>query len=195
MAADDLHVLLAFAHVQYSRTEMAIRRRRMVQERLHGAIFEGRPVKPEELDVSDRAMMLSSMQTCLETRHYVEDLRACIIKNETTTDFVTSDDPSIFTSRYHLQRLGRDNFGVASSGALFFLPLTPRLALMSYDGLVYTVPEKQGAYVSVASEQDASALNELQYIKAASNVYFSNWDERERVERDFAVASGRRPES
>jgi hypothetical protein len=189
----DLAVLRGFAYLQYSRTDMAMRRRRMAMEGMHDAIFEGRQVRREEIDVSDRTMMRDSMKTYLETREYVEDLKVCIVKNETGVDFVTSDDPSVFTSRYYVQRRGDNKFGLSSSGALFFLPLTPRLLLLCYDGLVYTIPDKNGAYVIITDQDDVFALNELQYLKAVSNIYFSNWGDRERIAREFCDVSARRP--
>jgi len=86
-------------------------------------------------------MMLRSMRTYFDRREYIEDLKISIVKNETHPDFVTSDDPSIFTSRFHFQKLRQPNFGIGSSGALFFLPMTPTLLLMCHDGDVYTIPK------------------------------------------------------
>lgn len=191
----DLYVLRAFAHLQYSRTDMAMRRIRMMQEGMLNEMYEGRQLTPPDLDVSDRAMMLHSMNMYLQMREYVEDLKICIVKNETPLDFITSDDPSIFTSRYYIQKLGNHSFGTASSGVLFFLPLTPRLLLMCYDGGVYTIPNKVGCYVSITSHSDVFALNELQYLKADENIYFLRWDDRERVLREYLGVAPRRPQS
>lgn len=192
----DLAALRDFAYLQYARTDMAIKRMRIMQEgMMHNVIFEGRPVTPSDLDLSDRAMMLTSLQLYVDIREYIEDLKNCVIKNETRFDFVTSDDPSIFTSRFHIQKLGVNSFGMVSSGALFFMPLTPRLLLMCYDGSVYTIPNKKSCYTSITSKGDVSALNELQYLKAAENIYFSRWDDRDRVEREFHEVSPRRPQS
>ena len=191
----DLKLLQGFAYVQYARTDMAMRRLRMMQEGMSNAICEGRPVMPPGLDLSDRALMLSSIQMCAELQEYIEDLKICIVKNETGSDFVTSDDPSIFTSRFYVQRLRKQSFGVCSSGVLLFLPLTPRLLLMCYDGGVYTIPDKRGCYVSITSQADAFALNELQYLKAAENIYFARWNDQDRVEQEFVEVSPRRPHS
>jgi hypothetical protein len=195
LAAADLDLLRAFAYLQYSRTDMAMRRMRIMQEGMHNALYEGRPITPPDLDLSDRAMMRRSVRAYTDLRKFIEDLKVCIVKNETHHDFITSDDPSIFTSRFYVQRLRDISFGIASSGALFFLPLTPRLLLMCYDGNVYTVPEKRGCYASIISEADAFALNELQYLKAAENIYFSRWDDRNRVEQEFRRVSPQRLQS
>ena len=76
-----------------------------------------------------------------------------------------------------------------------FLPLTPRQVLMCYDGNVYTIPDKKGCWVSITRQADVLALNELQYLKAAENIYFLRWDDRGRVEREFCEVSPRRPQS
>lgn len=192
---EDLALLRAFAYLQYARTDMAIRRRRMIQEEMYDAIYKGRPVTPPDLDLSDRAVMHDTMRTYSDAREYIEDLKTCIVKNETRSDFLTSDDPSIFTSRFYVQKLNKQTFGLMSSGALFFLPLTSRLLLMCYDGGVYTIPDKNGCYVSIANQADVLALNELQYLKAANNIYFSQWDDHDRVQREFRAVSMQRPQS
>ena len=191
----DLAVLRGFAYLQYSRTDMAIRRARMAHEGMHNAIYEGRPVKPPDLNLSDRAMMRMTMALYGDLREYIEDLKTCIVKNETRSDFITSDDPSIFTNRFYVQRIRQQSFGISNSGALFFLPLTPRLLLMCYDGGTYTIPAILGCYISIISDADVFALNELQNLKAAENIYFSRWDDRERVEREFREVIPRRPRS
>ena len=195
LTENDLSMLRSFAYLQYARTEMAMRRARMMHEGMQNAIYEGRPVTAPDLDMSDRTMMLHSMRVYWEMREFVEDLKVCIVQNETRRNFFTSDDPSIFTSRYYVQRLGTRVFGLASSGALIFMPITSRLLLMCYDGDVYTIPDKRGHYVSITSQADVLALNELQYLKAAENLYFSLWDDRDRVDREFLEISSQRPDS
>lgn len=192
---DDLNALRAFAYLQYARTDMAIQRLRWLHNQMIDTMFKGRPVNPPDLDLSDRAMMRTSIGLYSQIREYIDDLKVCIVKNETGTDFVTSDDPSIFTSRFYLQRLRDNAFGIANSGALLFLPLTPHMLLMCYDGQVYTIPDKRGCYVSITNIDDAFALNELQYLHAAANIYFARWDDRDRIDREFREVKPRRPVS
>ncbi len=109
--------------------------------------------------------------------------------------FITSDDPSIFTSRYHFQRLKTHRFGFSSSGAMFILPITPRLLLICYDGDVYTIPEKEGDFLLLSHTADVIAFNEFQYLKSGRNIYFSQWDDRKRIEEEFERINPRRPTS
>ena len=190
---EDLTFLRMFAHLQYSRTDMAVRRMRLQQEGMRNAIFDGRPVTPPDMDLSDRALMRDSIALFMDAREYIEDLRVCIVANRTKYDFVTSDDPAVFTSRYYVQKLGSNNFGLASSGALIFLPLTPRMVLLCYDGGVYTV-SRAGCFLPVTSSNDVLAINELQYLKSAENIYFSNWADEVRVTKEFNAVATSRPE-
>lgn len=191
----DLQSLRDFAHLQYSRTDMAFRRTRLMHEGMHNMIYEGRPVEAEKLDISDRTMMLSTMKLYFDTRAYIEDLKVCIVKNETSQDFITSDDPSIFTSRFYIQKFHTNNFGLASSGALFVLPLTPRHLLVCYDGDVYTIPEKRGCFAFTSNQTDIFAANELQYLKAAENLYFSRWEDRGLIAEQLNEVAAFRPQS
>jgi hypothetical protein len=191
----DLELLRNFAYLQYARTDMAMQRRRMIEEGLHRTIHEGRPIEAPDLDLSDRTIMRDSMHMYARTCDQIDDLKVCILKNESDTDFITSDDPSIFTSRFYLQRLGSQHFGLSSSGALFLLPLSPRLLLICYDGNVYTIPDKEGCFVTTERATDVVALNEFQYLKASKNLYFSKWDDRDRIAQEFQQIIPQRPKS
>lgn len=191
----ELEFLRDFAFLQYQRTDMAMQRMRISHEGLHNAAFLGQPITPPDLDVSDRAMMLWSMRMFVGIRKNVGDLRVCIIRNESPRDLITSDDPAILTSKFQAQRIGTNIFGVGSSGALIFLPLSPRYMLMGYDSDVHTVPDTRGHHVSITNRADADALNELQYLKAGENIYFSQWDDRQHVEQSFGQIVQRRPKA
>ncbi len=116
LAEDDLGVLRTFAYLQYSRTEMAIRRRRIAEEGMQNAVYEGRPVAAPDLDVGDRTIMLRSMLTYFQSREYVDDLKITILDNQTQVDFVTSDDPAVFVNRFYTQRVKSQSFGIKFVG-------------------------------------------------------------------------------
>lgn len=66
---------------------------------------------------------------------------------------------------------------------------------MCYDGKTYLVPEKVGYYVSTDKNTDIRALNELQYLKAAENLYFHDWGDRERIGSEYRATKEHRPKS
>ncbi len=193
-SAKELGLLRGFALLQYQRTDMAARRTRAMHEGLHKAIYDGRRVRNvPELDLSRRRMMLETLQMWARVHKVIDDLKICIINNGTPIDFVTSDDPSVMVSKFLAQREKTNNFGMQSSGVLFFLPLTPRHCLMCYDGDVYRVPEKQGCLLPITDAYDALAVNELQFLKAAESIYFSRWDDRNYIGKAIEAVSRRRP--
>lgn len=190
----DLSLLREFALLQYTRTDMACKRLRATEEGMDELVYSAEADQSKRVNLSPRRIMRLSMKTYSSGREYISDLKVCIMRNETTHDFVTSDDPSIFTNRFRLQRLKDTGIGFMSSGSTFFLPLTPRLMLICYDGNVYSVP-RENHFVPLSNKKDIYALNELQYLKGAENIYFSKWGDRERLAQEFASVQARRPAS
>jgi hypothetical protein len=115
-------LLRRFMLLQYSRTETAARRRATGTEDIHDAVFSNRK-NPEEIDLSIRSIAQDCMKTFGAIMHLVDDLKICLIRNDTRRSFVTSDDPGILTNRWHIQKAQSDVFGLGSAGALLILRL------------------------------------------------------------------------
>jgi Protein of unknown function (DUF4238) len=191
----DFHVLRFFAAVQYFRTEMAVRRSHEAHTLMDQAISEGRPAHliPEDRETpDDRDIMRITMMTGIRSSRVFNDLKPCLVRNSTATDFVTSDDPAVFTSRYYFQKRRSSNFGLTSSGAMLILPLTPRDLILFYDRNVYTVPAKVGDSITLTKPSDVLAFNELQYIKVARNIYFARYADATRITEEFRRVESRR---
>lgn len=105
---------------------------------------------------------------------YLDDLSACIVSNNTTEPFVTSDDPVVLTNRFYFQRLNSNAFGIANSGALVLTPLAPQLYFLLWDSDCYSIPARSGPILRINNIHDVQALNGLQYQRAASNIYVSD---------------------
>jgi len=75
---------------------------------------------------------------------------------------------------------------------IFTMPISPRLAVLYYDGDVYACPDKQGLNLVLRSGRDAQAFNDLQFLKAGENVYFADWGQLVAVRRGFAAVADRR---
>jgi hypothetical protein len=53
---------------------------------------------------------------------------------------------------------------------------------MAYDQNVYTVPNATGRrFVDLTRLDDIHALNQIQYLNGAKNVYFRSWNDAERI--------------
>ena len=111
--------------LQFSRTEAAITRITSVYRGTLDTMNQVAPGSVPTLDASPRRMMLTTLKTYGLVRANIADLRLSLVINEASLDFITSDDPAVFSSRYHADVL-EDNFGVGAIGVFFVLPLSPR---------------------------------------------------------------------
>ncbi len=102
----------------------------------------------------------------------IDDLKVCVLKNRTSLPYITSDNPAVITNKW---RLDKDrspglSFGLGSAGVLAFLPLSPKLMLVIYDGDVYSLPNTNGI-AEVKSGRDVIAFNQHQFLQCSANVY------------------------
>jgi hypothetical protein len=168
---DDLEFLLRFMHLQYYRTVMAVQRMDDGIEGMRDEIYRDRGNKPNEAKPDEKQRTLMSLKFCFSSLHLIEDLKVCIFDNISSNEIFTSDDPVIFTNKYSFQRLRQSSFGLINSGFMYIMPLSPKAAVMAYDGGVYTIDGKVGCKVYIDDRSDIEALNELQYLKAQNNIY------------------------
>lgn len=174
---DDLDQFVRFfTMLQYLRTEYALMRIRAQFNLLDqlAKVPADSEYSVESIDTSDTALARDGVQMALRVQEVVSDLACVFIRNRTSVAFVTCDDPVVFSSRVHDQRLGTSNFGFGSAGAFFYLPLTPQHAVLLYDRDAYAVPKDSRHWVSVTKRSDAAALNELVFLKARQNIYFQD---------------------
>ncbi len=185
-------VLRRYVYHQYLRTEAAAQASAtmmLAMTDLPGSDFP-MPTFGEAVKIATKQAMLHYA----ETMRIVDDLKMCIVRNATDLPFVTSDNPAVLTNRLHYQRPppGKRAFGVKTAGALFFLPLTPSSLALFYDGAVYSIAHKRHL-VDVRRLSDVAALNDHQYLNCAANIYFGEWEGRDRVAIAAANAAARRP--
>jgi hypothetical protein len=185
----DSLMIKRFICLQHSRTEMAAQRRALATADMRDAILSTRGVK--EIDLSEEEIIVESLRTCVRSCHIVDDLKVCPLKNNTNYFFITSDDPAIVTNRLYIQKMKQQKFGLGSAGTLLILPLTPNICALCFDGNVYSVINT-GGWAILNKRSDVSAINEHQYLKCASNIYFSNWAELPRIAAEFTDTASRR---
>lgn len=193
LSAAELQTLREFAYLQFRRTDMALQRQKMLKEDLYDTQYSGMELSyTPKLNVSHKQMLLECIKLWIDTREIISDLEVVIVKNNSSLEFVTSDDPSICTNRLLFQRLQENTSGIGSAGTLFFMPLTPKFLLVCYDRDVYTIKGKVGHYISISKRKDINALNELQYLKAQNNIYLTDSEDNQIVEKEFNLVKPRR---
>lgn len=185
--------LSMFMALQYCRTRQAVDGLREFLQKASAITLRGQTVKEDRKpDLSHKALIFGSLRQFKWLMPYLRDLEFCVIRNRTKIPLLTSDNPLIYTNRFYLQRLGQDNFGVSSAGVILILPIGPRYAVCLYDAGMYSVDHRDG-FVEIKKGNDIQALNEMQYLNADKNVYFSTPDDGDRIRADFEAAKHLRP--
>jgi hypothetical protein len=97
-----------------------------------------------------------------------------LLVNKTPYKFITSDNPVAKTNQYLLGAFDGGVAGWATTGLQVFVPISPELIVVFYDGKIYKVGNRKQDIVDVSSQADIKALNTLQLLNAHQNVYFQN---------------------
>ena len=127
---------------------------------------------------------------------YAKDLKFVVLRNTSKIDFITSDNPAIMANKLALEPGEKESFGIISSGTILSMPLTPRLSALFFDIGIYTVSIPQGTrFVTIKSEPDVMAMNHLQHLHAHKNLYFFNWDDRDRIAEQASAVKNERAQA
>lgn len=179
-----------FMCFQHHRTEYAVIKHRLAQVEMTALVSDDILY---EYDMTDEEIIKYSLQMASDTTEIVNDLKFFILNNDTPRSFVASDDPSILSNRFYIQRLKNESFGMASSGIFLLMPISPKLAAVMYDGNVYTIPGKQGGKVTISTVRDIESVNVHQILSARENIYFSDLSEAIHIRSDVDKYEFRRP--
>lgn len=189
----DRWALRRFILLQHLRTEAASKQAAQATAalaQLPGALGD----EPFDIKRAMREAVQHAMHYYAKSMEIVDDLQVTLVRNHTPVPFVTSDDPAVLTNRWYLHNpRARDlTFGVRNAGLMMLLPLSPRALAMLHDPDVYVVPHNRGCVV-LDRVEDVTALNEHQALNCAANVYFGDWNGRERIVEAVRVVAAVRP--
>jgi hypothetical protein len=190
---DDVATLRMLMLIQMRRTDLAVEQIREFEKNMADKVYAGAPDKRPPDTRTDRELMLLSMRFAARMIEYARDLKLVVFRNRTGVDFVTSDNPALLTNRFHFQKLKINKFGISNSGAILSMPLSPNLSTMCYDVNVYSVPNASGTpFIDLTNDDDATAVNQLQYLSASKNIYFSQLADAERITTDLEALAEKR---
>jgi len=164
-------VLKRFWLLQYLRTEASSKR----AVEMSNGIRETAGISAEEYNLGIKEAVQIAMKTYAERMDIIDDLKICLVVNKTEYPFISSDDPAILSNRWHLNdpRTKFRSFGLTTSGNLLFLPLSPELMCLLYDGSVYSVSHKNGI-ASVSRKNDVVSFNQHQILNCRANVFLKD---------------------
>ena len=185
----DREILREFMLFQHMRTEAASRRSVEMFAGMEKSIKAPLP----ELTPSIKEAVQIAMRIFFNKRFILDDLKVCLVKNKTSMPFITSDDPSVIANRWHQgkQKLHSISPGLLSAGLLVFLPLSPKILCIAYDGDVYSISNENG-WSEVKNRKDVAAFNEQQFLNAVANVYFRDWEHESWVLTSYDAIKDRR---
>ena len=114
--------------------------------------------------------------------HYVTDLRIKVIVNRTSLPFITSDSPIVKYNEYLEKRGYKYGFeGYGGMGLQIFLPISPTMMLMFYDGWTYKVSDKKVDFIETNSLNDVKCINLLQAIYSKNQLFFDKSSSEEQI--------------
>ena len=190
MTEADVVLLQRFWLFQYLRTEAASMRSVQV---MNGAT-EAMGLSGSEYRLEIKSAVKSAMLTFAENMDIMNDMSACLVRNECEIPFITSDDPAILTNRLYLEYLPRHgrSFGLQQSGNVTILPLTPSILFLGYDRNIYTIRDKNG-WISLRTGNDARAFNEHQILNCRANIFLGDDFNVSEISSECSRIGDRRP--
>ena len=121
------------------------------------------------------------------------DLSIKIVTNRSTEAFIFSDHPVVYYNQYMENFTAASCTGLASRGLQVFFPISPRTLLHLYDPGVYRVGASTSEYCEIWQGAEALKINELQWLNALENLYYSRETTPESIESQAKRFLPRRP--
>ncbi len=177
----DLLFLRDFLAFQFARTEATIMRLTALVHGIRDVMNDVSRGNAPDFETGHSRMMSMALRAFPLVRDNIADLRPLLVINRASPDFTTSDDPVVFSSRLHADVLQTTNFGIGAMGVFFVLPLSPRLLFLCLDADTYSVTPADRTALSITTDRDVYACNELQGLNARENIYFSDWGQKDQV--------------
>ncbi|GAB6285567.1 MAG: hypothetical protein STSR0009_17680 [Methanoregula sp.] len=135
-----------------------------------------------EIDETETKSYKLFEKTMLESNIWVTsicDLAPILVKNMTDLNFISSDAP-VVKNNYFID--SKYSFtGFQSVGLQIFLPLSPKLCLLLYDPVMYTITDMKQGIIELNDRRDADKINHLQIMNCLEDVIFSDSGEEEYI--------------
>jgi hypothetical protein len=170
--------LRVYIMLQAERTKQAADETDEMFDKVYKAIFSKDSrfkdsLKDVRIGIEQPAAFHLSMAARLVPLTY--DLAIKLVCNCTEREFITSDNPA---AKYNQFLEGRNwpggHFGWSVPGIQLFFPLSPRLYIIMYDGLVYKIGDRAQRVIELNNIKDVESLNSLQFLNAKENLYFGS---------------------
>jgi hypothetical protein len=178
--------LRIFIGLQTTRTITAANKINEGTDKLVKLIFS-KQAQDKGIDLS-KVRISSTNPLALSMRNFpiiaadLDDLVSHLLINDTSHNFVTSDNPVVFYNQY-CERLEGGRIGATCRGLQIFIPLSPSRLLLLYDAKVYKLNDKNGNVTRLNAHDDVFALNLICGSHARDVILFSDWKDLNNVQR------------
>lgn len=115
-----------------------------------------------------------AIQAAFKYYPLIMDLQISLIQNTSGVEFITSDYPSIKYNLWSNIRNLYSGWGLASVGILYILPISPKLALIAYDPVVYSIKNLKNNVVKIKNKSEINEINRLMIVNSDQNIFFSS---------------------
>ncbi|WP_316200661.1 MULTISPECIES: DUF4238 domain-containing protein [unclassified Bradyrhizobium] len=189
------HIILShFIVLQAARTNYEADAMAESTDKLFKTIYRGQFDDLDQYEIGFEDPVLMSLQVASRMVPAVYDLKIKLLRNNSGLGLITSDNPIVRHNQHFEGNERAGHTGLGQAGLQIFLPLSPKYLILLYDAQTYKVGEKNCRVVTISSSDDVVALNELQWLNAHENVYFSEGEEASVHAQALRVVRRRRDE-
>lgn len=125
----------------------------------------------DSVTLTDEAAKKLTLGSYLQMLPVCIDLKSKTLINETSTPFITSDNPVCLYNPF-MEKMNYPLNGLGARGAFIYFPLSPKLALLIYDDMVYKVGNRKQGYTELHNSNDIHELNKLSIVNCNQVVYY-----------------------
>lgn len=138
----------------------------------------GRYTEIEVDAIKDQVGFMFSSNKALKSafKYYplIMDLKIVLIQNTSNVAFITSDYPSIKYNLWSNIRKLYSCWGLCNVGIMYMLPISPKIALLAYDPVIYSIKNIKNNVVKIKNDHEINEINRLMLINADQNIFFSS---------------------
>lgn len=174
--SEDHITLLVFILVQIFRTKFQADLTNDMIDKLIKQIFKHDKRFNDNIKIGLNKASALPMSALKDSIPMTLDLKFKLIKNNSKTPFITSDNPVVKYNQLLEKRKQPGGItGLASRGLQIFLPISPKLTLLLYDYQTYKVGNRKNKIIEINCPNEISQINLLQVLNCDSNLYFNEF--------------------
>lgn len=101
------------------------------------------------------------------------DLNSVLLYSSCDREYITSDSPVVKYNSFYLERNYYRGYGFVNCGIQIFLPISPKLCILVYDGIMYNIKGEKHGKLDILKGRIIDSLNSLFYLNSYKFLYFS----------------------